>query len=435
SAKLIMESKLKSKGLKDNSNPQWQQYQGVVNEYVKDYAKAIEYYKKAMEMRPSAYDAYRMYACYEVMGDYSRALEYIDYSLEMDSSDVDDLQRRAEVLFYLGRMDECLKVMDRYVEKTPEFHGGYNVRAIYKMCNNDLKGAIEDFSMAIELEPEMAYIYTRRGEVYKRMGNEEAAKADFLKVVELDTVSNRMSTAMYAFQALGELDKAKEFMQRLIDEEPDYEGNYYDAACLYVRMGEKEQALEYLRQAFEHGYRDFAHIAVDYDMDSMREVDEFKALIEEYKEKYQWGTSDAEEKTYEELTLEVPFTKDGDMCMVKCTINNLPLHFIFDTGASIISISDVEANFMMKNGYLSSKDVVGKQHFMTADGSVSEGTVLNLRNVNFGGLTLDNVQASVVKNQRAPLLLGQSVMQKLGRIEIDNEQRVLKITYKKIVKE
>jgi predicted aspartyl protease len=96
-------------------------------------------------------------------------------------------------------------------------------------------------------------------------------------------------------------------------------------------------------------------------------------------------------------------------------------------------MSDVEATFMMKNGYLSSKDVVGKQHFLTADGSVSEGTVLNLRNVDFGGLNLNNIQASVVKNQRAPLLLGQSVMQKLGRIEIDNEHRVLKITYKKVV--
>jgi len=38
-----------------------------------------------------------------------------------------------------------------------------------------------------------------------------------------------------------------------------------------------------------------------------------------------------------------------------------------------------------------------------------------------------------VKNQRAPLLLGQSVMQKLGRIEIDNDRRMLKITYKKVV--
>ena len=433
SAKVVMEAKLKAKSLKDKSTPEWQEYLGIVNEYAKDYPKAIEYYKKAMELYPSAYDANRIYVCYEAMGNYAQALEYIDYAIEMDSSDVDDIQRRAEALFYLGRMEECLQTIDRYVEETPDFFGGYATRGFFKRCNNDLVGAIEDFSMAIALKPEIAYLYTKRGEAYMLQGNEEAAKGDYLKVIELDTVPNRESTAMYAYQVLGELDKAREFMLRLIDEDPDYEGNYYDAACLYARMGDKEKALEYLRQAFEHGYRDFAHIAVDYDMDNLREMEEFKALIEEYKEKYQWGESDTQKKTYEEFTLEVPFTKDGNMCMVKCTINNLPLHFIFDTGASSISMSDVEATFMMKNGYLSSKDVVGKQHFLTADGSVSEGTVLNLRNVNFGGLNLDNIQASVVKNQRAPLLLGQSVMQKLGRIEIDNERRVLKITYKKVV--
>ncbi|MBR5235398.1 MAG: hypothetical protein IKV24_04270 [Bacteroidaceae bacterium] len=53
--------------------------------------------------------------------------------------------------------------------------------------------------------------------------------------------------------------------------------------------------------------------------------------------------------------------------------------------------------------------------------------------MDFGGVTLDKVQASVVKNQRAPLLLGQSVLQKLGRIEIDNEHRVQKISYKRAV--
>ena len=433
SAKIVMEAKLKAKALKNKSVPKWQMYLGIVNEQVKDFPQAIAYYKQAMELYPTAYYAYRIYSCYEAMGNYAQALEYIDYAIEMDSTDVDDLQSRAEALFYLGRMDECLQTMDKYVEETPDFFGGYSTRGLYKMHNGDLEGAIEDYSMAIALKPEMGYNYTRRAEVYMRQGDEEAAKADYLKVIELDTVPNRESTAMYAYQALDEHERAKEFMQRLIDEEPDYEGNYYDAACLYARMGEKEQAIDYLRQAFEHGYRDFAHIAIDYDLDSIRDTEEFKALIEEYKEKYQWGVSDEEEIKYEEVTMEVPFTKDGNMCMVKCNINNLPLHFIFDTGASIISMSDVEATFMMKNGYLSAKDVVGKQHFLTADGSVSEGTVLNLRNVNFGGVNLDNIQASVVKNQRAPLLLGQSVMQKLGRIEIDNDRRMLKITYKKVV--
>lgn len=56
---------------------------------------------------------------------------------------------------------------------------------------------------------------------------------------------------------------------------------------------------------------------------------------------------------------------------------------------------------------------------------------MNIRNVNFGGLDLNNVKASIVKNQKAPLLLGQSVLNRLGKIEIDNENRILKITYRK----
>lgn len=58
------------------------------------------------------------------------------------------------------------------------------------------------------------------------------------------------------------------------------------------------------------------------------------------------------------VTTEVPFTKESGVCKVKCDINGLPLHFVFDTGASDVTISMVEATFMMKNGYLNANDVV-----------------------------------------------------------------------------
>lgn len=85
----------------------------------------------------------------------------------------------------------------------------------------------------------------------------------------------------------------------------------------------------------------------------------------------------------------------------------------------------------MKNGYLSSKDVVVNQRYVDANGEVSVGTVINLKDVNFGGLNLTNVRASVVRNQKAPLLLGQSVLSRLGKIEIDNSKNILKITHSK----
>lgn len=107
-------------------------------------------------------------------------------------------------------------------------------------------------------------------------------------------------------------------------------------------------------------------------------------------------------------------------------------HERYDT--SNVSMSDVEALFMLKNDYLKSQDIVGTENYITADGSISEGTVVNLRNVEFGGLELDNVKASIVRNQKALLLLGQSVLKRLGKIEIDYSKKVLKITYREKVK-
>lgn len=140
---------------------------------------------------------------------------------------------------------------------------------------------------------------------------------------------------------------------------------------------------------------------------------------------------DEDADQYEEVTCEVPYTKKGGITQVKCEVNGLPLHFIFDTGASTISISSIEALFMLKNEYLSEKDIVGSSYYSDANGEISEGTVINLKEVKIGDAIIHNVRASVVHNQKAPLLLGQSAFQKFGKMEIDNDKKAVTITYKK----
>ena len=74
---------------------------------------------------------------------------------------------------------------------------------------------------------------------------------------------------------------------------------------------------------------------------------------------------------------------------------------------------------------------MGSQRYMDANGDISVGTLINLKEVSFGEQTLSNVRASVVRNQKAPLLLGQSVLGRLGKIEIDNSKQVLRISHNK----
>lgn len=106
-------------------------------------------------------------------------------------------------------------------------------------------------------------------------------------------------------------------------------------------------------------------------------------------------------------------------------INGVEMSFIFDTGASIVSISETEANFLMKQGTLSHDDIIGTSKFTDANGDVSVGTIINLKTVKLGNRIIHNVKASVVHNSVAPLLLGQSVLNKFGKVTIDYEREVI----------
>ena len=115
----------------------------------------------------------------------------------------------------------------------------------------------------------------------------------------------------------------------------------------------------------------------------------------------------------------VNMRKEGGVYLVPVTVNGLNLDFIFDTGASSISLSSAEATVMLRQGQITEDDVVGQQQFQDATGGVSVGTVIMLRTVQIGNITLENVEASVVDNIQAPLLLGQTALSKFGKVTID----------------
>jgi clan AA aspartic protease (TIGR02281 family) len=129
----------------------------------------------------------------------------------------------------------------------------------------------------------------------------------------------------------------------------------------------------------------------------------------------------------------ITMRKEGGVYTVPCTVNGLKLRFIFDTGASDVSISMTEALFMLKNDYLNPDDIIGREYYSDATGYISEGTKIILRKIEFNGIILTNVEASVVHNLEAPLLLGQSAMAQIGKFQFDPNYgtiTILNATYK-----
>lgn len=122
---------------------------------------------------------------------------------------------------------------------------------------------------------------------------------------------------------------------------------------------------------------------------------------------------------------EIEMVHEGGVYKIPIEINGVSMNFIFDTGASIISISETEALYLIKQGKILEEDILGSVYYQDATGKISEGTQINLKSVRIGNNEVYNVKASVVHNLQAPLLLGQSALSRFGKVTIDYKKNTI----------
>jgi quercetin dioxygenase-like cupin family protein len=87
--------------------------------------------------------------------------------------------------------------------------------------------------------------------------------------------------AANAYADKGDLDRARQLMADLVEQNPDAWQGFFNAACLEARLGDRDRAMEHFERALElepEKAREFAK--TDSDFDSIRDDPRFLALLE-----------------------------------------------------------------------------------------------------------------------------------------------------------
>jgi quercetin dioxygenase-like cupin family protein len=87
--------------------------------------------------------------------------------------------------------------------------------------------------------------------------------------------------AANAYADKGDLDRARQLMSDLVEQNPDAWQGFFNAACLEARLGDRDRAMEHFERALElepEKAREFAR--TDSDFDSIRDDPRFVALLE-----------------------------------------------------------------------------------------------------------------------------------------------------------
>ncbi|MFH0799521.1 MAG: retroviral-like aspartic protease family protein [Pseudomonadota bacterium] len=116
---------------------------------------------------------------------------------------------------------------------------------------------------------------------------------------------------------------------------------------------------------------------------------------------------------------EIKMRSVGGVYTVPVRLNNaLTMDFMIDTGAADIGLSDEIAGRLLSTGIMTERDFNGSERYTLADGSSVACRALVLRSVRIGGREVSEVKASACPG-KAPLLLGQSFLKKLGPWALD----------------
>ncbi len=123
----------------------------------------------------------------------------------------------------------------------------------------------------------------------------------------------------------------------------------------------------------------------------------------------------------------IKLEKDHNVYKTNCLVNGLRMKLYISTASDEVSLSAVEALFMLKNGYITKSDFLGSKYYEMANGDIVEGSEVVIKTLEVGGIILRNVKATVLHAYDGPVTMGQTALAKLGKITFDYKANTMTV--------
>jgi len=158
--------------------------------------------------------------------------------------------RRGELLVEADRPDDAINDFQLAISLDPQCSLAIHNRAVTLAQSNQFAAALRDFNRVIELNPGLAVAYRNRAELLAALGRMDEAVADYNRAIDaLPADAAIFRGRAYALQRLGRFDDALSDMNRSIELAPNEANAYAERGNLAAEQGVFDQALSDFRRA------------------------------------------------------------------------------------------------------------------------------------------------------------------------------------------
>jgi tetratricopeptide (TPR) repeat protein len=187
----------------------------------KEYDRAIESYKKAVEIKPDFHEAW-----YNMGNAYSDKKEY----------------------------DGAIESYKKAVEIKPDFHEAwYNMGNAYS-AKKEYDRAIESYKKAVEIKPDYHKAWYNMGITYRAKKEYDRGIESYKKAVEIKPDYHKAWNNMgIAYSDKKEYDRGIESYKKAVEIKPDFHEAWYNMGNAYSAKKEYDRAIEAYKKAVEFG--------------------------------------------------------------------------------------------------------------------------------------------------------------------------------------
>ncbi len=229
---------------------------GVFYFITKNYRLAINAYYRAIELEPNYHEAwYNLGVIYENQKQYNLSIS----------------------AYY------------RAIELEPNYHEAWSNLGVSYDKQHQYNLAISAYKKALEIKPDSFEAWSNLGVSYEKQHQYDLAVNAYKKALRIKPDSfdawNNLSNNFINFSYQQKERQKSETLQKALEaaqKAQELGGKVYNLSCVYSLFNEKRNALYWLQQALERKDVTVEHVQKDRDFDSLREDEDFKALLAQF---------------------------------------------------------------------------------------------------------------------------------------------------------
>jgi len=260
---------------------------------------AIQLFQKAIELDPRYADAYAGLGLAHgyFFQLFDRSTSHLDKAIELglkalmyDNSLSDAYCALGLAYYNKEQFDEGIAAAEKAIELDPNNFLGYMILGRIYISIDKSHEAIDLFQKVIELNPDFYSTYGDLQIAYGQSGNKEKYKETLHRALNMyssylskhpDDARAHMYFAVDLVQA-GRTEEAKTEANKALELSPGDPLMYYNAGCFYSQLGEKNLAVESIRNAINSGFAEYEWLRRDTDLENIRNEPEFRELVSKH---------------------------------------------------------------------------------------------------------------------------------------------------------